>query len=31
MIRLRLENLVLMNVLGEDLNKKLWDKLGNLY
>jgi hypothetical protein len=31
MIRLCLADLVLLNVLGEDSSKKLWDKLGSLY
>jgi len=31
MIRIRLEDSVLLNVSGEDLAKKLWDKLGGLY
>jgi hypothetical protein len=31
MIRLCLAYLVLLNVSGEDLSKKLWDKLGSLY
>jgi hypothetical protein len=26
-----LKDLVLLNVLGEDSTKKLWDKLGSLY
>jgi hypothetical protein len=30
-IRLCLADLVLLNVSGEDLTKKLWDKLGSLY
>jgi hypothetical protein len=30
-IRLCLADSVLLNVLGEDLAKKLWDKLGSLY
>jgi hypothetical protein len=30
-IQLCLANLVLLNVLGEDSAKKLWDKLGSLY
>jgi hypothetical protein len=30
-IRLCLADLVLLNVLGDDLTKKLWDKLGSLY
>jgi hypothetical protein len=30
-IRLCLADLVLLNVSGEDLANKLWDKLGSLY
>lgn len=30
-IRLFLEDLVLLNVLGENTTKNLWDKLGNSY
>jgi hypothetical protein len=30
-IRLCLEDLVLLNVLGESTAKELWDNLGNLY
>jgi hypothetical protein len=31
MIQICLEDSVLLNVLGEDSSKKLWDKLGSLY
>ena len=30
-IRLCISDLVLLNILGEDLEKALWDKLGKLY
>jgi hypothetical protein len=31
MIQICLEDLLLLNASGEDLTKKMWDKLGRLY